>query len=82
MDSSADFSNLGKWLPQKMADKGMSAEQLGNACGVSRSAIYFFISDKNRPTEMTMMKICRALDADFADGLRQYTPRPMGRPRL
>jgi DNA-binding XRE family transcriptional regulator len=75
-----DFSNLPVWLPKKLDDAGLSPEQFANQVNVSRTSIYAYISDKSRPSEQTMSRMCRLLNVPFEEGLAQYTPKKIGRP--
>lgn len=73
-----DFSNLPIWIPKHLRRLQLSVEQLAHRTGVSRTSIYRYLYDQDRPTEHTMVKMCRALDVPFEEGLRQYTPRRIG----
>lgn len=77
----ADFNNLGNWLKPKIEALQLSIEEFANRCGVSRAAVYFYMNDRARPTTGTMAKICRALGVPLEDGLQQYTPKRVGRPK-
>lgn len=92
---SNDFNNINKWLGQKLAERGVSVEQLANIAGLSKASLYFYMTDRRRPDEQAMAKICHALsglmvtdlsgntfmqEVPFEEGLRQYTPRKRGRP--
>lgn len=74
-----DFSNLGDWLPKQLRRVGLSVEQLARLAGLSRASVYFYIDDTCRPTEQSMVKICSVLGVPLDVGLRQYTPRQIGR---
>lgn len=76
-----DFSNLPTWLPQKIRNTGLRLSQVANHAGISRATLYEYLSDDSRPTEQTMLRLCRVLGVSFQEGLSQYTPKPMGRPR-
>jgi hypothetical protein len=78
-----DYNDLPKWIPAQMQRVGIaSVEQLAyRAGGLSRMAIYRWLNDQSRPTTQTMAKICRALDVPLAEGLRQYSEKPNGRPK-
>lgn len=75
-----DFNNLPTWIPQMAAKKGVTIERLGQLSGVSKTAMYNYLYDMDRPSEKTMLKMTRALGIDFEEGLRQYTPKRNGRP--
>lgn len=78
--SEINFSHLPTWLPKQLRRVGLSAEQLAHEAGVSRTCIYRYIYDQDRPSEKTMLGICRALDITFEEGLRQYSPKKNGAP--
>ena len=75
-----NFSKLPTWLPKQIKKAGLTKEKLAHRAGVSRTCIYRYIYDMDRPSEDTMLKICRALDIPFEVGLSQYTPKQNGRP--
>jgi transcriptional regulator with XRE-family HTH domain len=75
-----DFSNLLTWLPRQIKRIGLRKEQFAHRVGVSRTTIYRYIYDMDRPTEDTMLKMCRVLEIPLEEGLRQYTPKRNGRP--
>jgi transcriptional regulator with XRE-family HTH domain len=75
-----DFSKLPTWLPRQIKRIGLRKEQFAHRVGVSRTTIYRYIYDMDRPTEDTMLKMCRVLDIPFEEGLRQYVPKKNGRP--
>ena len=76
----SNFSNLPKWIPRQLKRVGLTKEQLAHRVGVSRTTIYRYIYDMDRPSENTMLNMCRVLDIAFEEGLRQYTPKKNGRP--
>lgn len=92
---SKDFNHINQWLTQKLDERGVSVEQLANISGLSKASLYFYMTDRRRPDEQAMAKICHALsglmvtdlqgnqfmqEVPFEEGLRQYTPRKRGRP--
>lgn len=79
--SERDFSNLPTWLPRKIKTTGLKMSQIANHTGISRATLYEYLSDKSRPSEQVMLRLCRVLGVPFEQGLAQYTPKPMGRPR-
>ncbi|MCR2042690.1 helix-turn-helix transcriptional regulator [Anaerosalibacter massiliensis] len=44
--------------------KGLTAEELGNLCGVSKNTIYSYESNNAVPTSNVMKKIVNVLDVD------------------
>jgi transcriptional regulator with XRE-family HTH domain len=76
----SNFSNLPTWLPRQLNRVGLSKEQLAHRAGISRTSVYRYIYDSDRPSEDTMLRICRVLEVPFEEGLRQYTPKKNGRP--
>lgn len=76
-----DFNNLKRWMLPKIDKLGITIEDFGNKAGVGRCSLYRYFSDKARPTEQVMVRICRVLGVPFEEGLRQYTPKPNGRPK-
>lgn len=76
-----NFNNLNTWLPPRIQATGMSIEQFARAAGVTRVMIYNYIADKNRPDEQTMIRICQLLNVPAEEGMQQYTPRKVGRPK-
>jgi transcriptional regulator with XRE-family HTH domain len=79
-DSGKDFNNIREWLIPLLDKRGLSVERFANQVGVTRAAVYHYIKDTNRPSEQTMIKMCRILGVAPEDGLRQYTPKIVGRP--
>ena len=76
-----DFNNLKKWLTPLLEERGWSIEEFGRKVGVTRAAIYHYMTDRNRPTVERMRQIYEALGVPAAEGLAQFTPRIAGRPR-
>lgn len=75
-----DFNRIKQWLIPKLEAKNITIEEFANAAGLSRASIYFYITDKHRPDEQAMAKMCHVLGVELVEGLRQYTPRFRGRP--
>lgn len=75
-----DINLLPEWLPGKIAATGLTVEQVGNRTGVSRSAMYEYLTGKSRPTSQTAVKLARVLGVTFEEILKQYTPAKRGRP--
>lgn len=75
-----DFNNLPVWIPKQCAKKEIGIETLAQRSGVSRTAIYKYLYDQDRPSEQTMKRITKALGVSFEEGLKQYTPKRNGRP--
>ena len=59
---------------------GLSPEQLARACGITRTAIYFYIERKCRPTTRILRQIAAAVGVRFDQVLEYCTPAPVGRP--
>jgi transcriptional regulator with XRE-family HTH domain len=79
--SEDDWSNLPYWLPKKIMATGLTVEQVAHRTGVSRTMMYMYLTDEARPSEDTMLKLCRVIKVPFEEGLAQYVPRKNGRPR-
>lgn len=75
-----DFNHLEDWLLPKLRDRKLSVEKFANFVGVSRAAVYHWLKDETRPDPETMVSVCQVLGVPLEEGLRQYTPRPEGRP--
>jgi transcriptional regulator with XRE-family HTH domain len=75
-----DFNHIKQWILPILESKNISIENLAQATGITRSAIYAYLSDKNRPTTETMRRICSVLNVAAEEGLKQYTERKVGRP--
>jgi transcriptional regulator with XRE-family HTH domain len=76
-----DFNNLAKWIPARMKEAGIeTVEKLANRAGLSRTAIYRWFYDQDRPSEDSMLKICRVVGVSLEEGLSQYSPKKVGRP--
>ena len=76
----SNFSNLPVWIPEQLMRLGLTKEQLAHRLGVSRTSIYRYIYDMDRPSKDTMLKMCRVMGVPLEEGLRQYTPKKNGRP--
>ena len=77
-----DYSHLPVWLRRQLRRVGLTPEKFGQRAKVSRISVYAYLSDRSRPSEQTMAKICRVLGVPFAEGLRQYTPKAVGNPNF
>lgn len=73
-------NNLRDWITPQLQELQMSVEELANSAGVSRAILYAYFSDRHRPSEEIMLRICRVLGRPLEDGLQQYTPKRAGRP--
>lgn len=76
-----DFNNIYQWLLPKLDKRGVSVEKFARQLKISRATLYGYLVDRHRPSEQIMAKICYRLQVPFEEGLRQYTPRPLGAPR-
>lgn len=74
-------NNIKQWLRPLLDRRGMSVEDLAKNIGVWRATIYFWFEDKTRPDAQTMARVCRVLNVPLEQGLSQYTPKPLGRPK-
>lgn len=74
------MNNIKQWLLPLLQQQSLSVEELANKVGITRTAVYNYLSDRNRPTEQTMKRITEALGVPFEEGLRQYTPKTVGFP--
>lgn len=69
------------YAPEGLLEKrALSVEQLARKAGITRTSVYFYISNKKRPTPETLRRICAALDVTFEEGLRYCTPSKVGPP--
>lgn len=75
-----DYNRIKQWLLPQLQERGWSVEQFARLCELSRAAVYFFMQDKNRPDEQTMIRMCQVLGRPPEEGLAQYTPNKRGRP--
>lgn len=75
-----DFNNIKPWLISHLDRLGWSVETFAEKCDLSRTAVYFFMEDTNRPGVESMAKMCKVLQVPLEEGLRQYTPKKVGRP--
>lgn len=76
-----DFNHLQQWLEPKIARSGLTVERLAQKARISKQQIYRYLLDHSRPNTQTMARICRVLGVSLEEALRQYTPKPTGRPR-
>jgi transcriptional regulator with XRE-family HTH domain len=74
-DGAPDYAPNGLLAARKLA-----VEQLANASGVTRTAIYTYITGDSRPTAPVLRKICESLGVRFEEGLKFCTPSTIGRP--
>ena len=75
----ATENNIKNWLLPLLEDRGLSVEQLATQAGLTRSAIYYYFSDRCRPTNENMRRMCDVLGVSHEEGMRQFTPREPGR---
>jgi transcriptional regulator with XRE-family HTH domain len=80
MGQKRDYNRIKQWLDPKLKEKGLSVEAFARQCGLTRTSIYFFRADKNRPNEQTMIRMCQVLGVPAEEGFAQYTPNQVGRP--
>jgi transcriptional regulator with XRE-family HTH domain len=79
--SVVDYNHLKEYLLPKLEELGMSVEQFARAIGKTRTAVYYYLHDKNRPVEEVAAAMAHVLNVPVEEVLRQYTPRRQGRPR-
>jgi transcriptional regulator with XRE-family HTH domain len=75
-----DFNHLNEWIPEKLKEVGITLEQLANRANISRTAIYRWLYDADRPTEDSIIVVCRVLGVAPEEGMAQYVPKRVGRP--
>lgn len=76
-----EFNRLPKWLAEKIAAKGITVEHFAWKVKISRGSIYYYLRGMVKPTTQAMVRICRALGVPLEEGLQQYSPSQMGRPK-
>ena len=76
-----NFNHLNVWLPKKLKQAGLTVEQLSFKAKCSRASLYYYMQDINRPETQVMVRICHVFGVPLSEGLRQYTPKQVGRPR-
>lgn len=74
------MSTLSEWLKKKLEDKNMSIARLAFETGLSRTIIYYYLEDVNRPGKENLQKICDVLGADINEAIGLYTIKKIGRP--
>lgn len=79
-------NNLKQWLigtedkPGLLVKRGIGTEDFAYSIGLTRSAVYFFLEDNNRPSPQTLAKMCKVLGVTIEEGLKHVDPRATGRP--
>jgi transcriptional regulator with XRE-family HTH domain len=58
---------------------GLSVEKFSREVGITRTAVYFYLNNRSRPTRDTLVKICKTLGIPMSEGVRICTPRESGR---
>ncbi len=76
-----DFNKIKDWLYPLLEERGWSIEEFGRKIGVTRAAVYHYMTDKRRPTVQRMKHMCEALGVPASEGLAQFTPKTLGRPK-
>ncbi len=64
-----------------LAMKKLSVEKFARACNVTRTAIYNYINNVNRPTLYVLRKMSETLEIPLDEILQYCTPAQFGRPR-
>ena len=59
--------------------KGLSVEALARKMGLTRMAVYRYLTDQGRPSLKSLMKMCEILEVPLADGASYVTHRNPGR---
>lgn len=77
---SKDFNNIKQWILPKLEQMEMSIEQFANLAGITRTAVYNYLNDRNRPSTQTMARMCEVLGVPLLEGLQQYSEKKAGRP--
>jgi transcriptional regulator with XRE-family HTH domain len=80
MSEERNFNNLKNWLLPQLEERQMSVEQFARAAGLTRGMVYFYLSDRNRPSEDATIRMCQVLGVPPEEGFAQYTPNKIGRP--
>ena len=75
------FNNIRQWLEPQLEAKGLSVERFARRAKLSKALVYFYMSDRHRPSEEAMARMCAVLGVPFQEGLAQYTPNTVGRPK-
>ncbi len=74
------MNKLRSWLQQHIEDKQVTVKEFCSLVGLSRSAVYGYMSDLYRPSDYAIAKICKFLEIPVADAQKYYLPRTVGRP--
>jgi transcriptional regulator with XRE-family HTH domain len=64
-----------------LALRKLSVEKLARASNITRTAVYNYINNVNRPTDYVLKSMSEALSIPYAEMLSYCTPAPFGRPR-
>lgn len=86
MNNLRAFFTSGEGAPEYAPDglltlRGLSVERLARASSITRTAVYFYIDGKCRPTHATLLRMCRVLEVSYEEGVKYCTPATVGRPR-
>lgn len=81
MSNEQDFNHLGEWLSKRIKAKNLGIEEFSQKAKMSRAALYHFMKDTRRPSDLMIARICKALGVPVEEGKAQYTPRKAGRPK-
>lgn len=74
-------NTIKEWLLPKLEERGLSVEEFADSIHLSRTSVYYYFTDKSRPSIETMALICNKLDLPLEEGLRQYIPKVNGFPK-
>lgn len=76
-----EFNNLPEWLSKRIKDKKITVERFAWKVKVSRGSLYYYLNGHSKPSSQVMVRICRELRVPLEEGLKQYSPSVIGRPK-
>jgi transcriptional regulator with XRE-family HTH domain len=76
-----NFNNLPQWLSSKLRQKGIRPEKFAWKVKISRAQVYYYLSGHTKPSTQVMARICRVLNVSLEEGLQQFSPSVIGRPK-
>ena len=62
-----------------LVKRGLSVEALARKMGLTRAAVYYYLTDHGRPSVKALVKMCDILEVSLAEGASYVTPRNPGR---
>jgi DNA-binding phage protein len=73
---------FGEFLRSVIEAVGIPPSEVASRCGITRRALYYYMNERSRPAEQTLVKLCEVLGLSPKATAAMFVRKRTGRPRL